>query len=109
MERRPLTTGDIAAYCHVTDRAVLKWIEEGKLKAYRTPGSHSRVNIEDFLAFLKEYNMPIPKDFERDASALKKILVVDDDRRIRNLLQIESKELFFRHCIRKMYLPAALD
>jgi excisionase family DNA binding protein len=78
MDRPPLTTGEIAQYCHVTDRAVLKWIDEGKLKAYRTPGHHSRVHAEDFLSFLKEYGMPIPTDFQRSTKI--KILIVDDDR-----------------------------
>ncbi|MBF0619595.1 MAG: response regulator [Candidatus Omnitrophica bacterium] len=76
----PLTTGEIADFCHVTDRAVLKWVDEGKLKAYRTPGNHSRVNVEDFLKFLKEYSMPIPPELEEDGAGQKKILIVDDDR-----------------------------
>jgi two-component system response regulator VicR len=90
----PLTTGEIARYCHVTHRGVLKWVESGKLKAYRTPGKHSRVSVEDFLNFLKEYNMPIPAELQ-PASVLKKILIVDDDRGIvyslRRLLMMENK------------------
>jgi excisionase family DNA binding protein len=78
MIERPLTTGEVAAFCHVTDRAVLKWIEEGKLKAYRTPGNHSRINTADILNFLKEYNMPIPEEFQPGGA--KKILIVDDDK-----------------------------
>ena len=74
-----MTTGDIARFCHVTDRAVLKWIDEGKLKAYRTPGHHSRVHVEDFISFLKEYKMPIPLEL-REGGSLKKILIVDDDK-----------------------------
>lgn len=77
---RPLTTGEIAQYCHVTDRAVLKWIDEGKLKAYRTPGNHCRVSVADFLRFLKGYHMPIPEEFRSASGAGRKILVVDDDR-----------------------------
>ncbi len=79
MDPRPLTTGEIAQYCHVTDRAVLKWVDEGKLKAYRTPGNHSRISVEDFLQFLKEYNMPIPSEF-REVGVGHKILIVDDDK-----------------------------
>ncbi len=33
-QRRPLTTGQIARFCHVTHRAVLKWVASGKVKAY---------------------------------------------------------------------------
>jgi excisionase family DNA binding protein len=74
----PLTTGEVAQYCHVTHRAVLKWVESGKLKAYRTPGKHSRVSVENFVAFLHLYNMPVPAELQPPA-ALKKILIVDDD------------------------------
>ena len=82
MKAGPLTTGKIAEYCHVTYPAVLKWIVSGKLKAYRTPGKHSRVKPEDFITFLKEYNMPIPKELEllEHKNGRKKILIVDDDK-----------------------------
>src|SRR5665213_968835 len=85
-EKRPLTTGQIAKYCHVTHRGVLKWVESGKLKAYRTPGNHSRVSIEDFLSFLKQYNMPVPEVLQPPVTN-KKILIVDDDRGIVQSLQ----------------------
>ena len=80
MDRKPLTTGEIAEHCHVTDRAVLKWIDEGRLKAYRTPGNHSRVSVEDFIAFLKVYGMPVPSVFQDISDPQKRILIVDDDR-----------------------------
>jgi two-component system response regulator VicR len=93
-EKRPLTTGQIAEYCHVTHRGVLKWVESGKLKAYRTPGKHSRVSIEDFLNFLKQYNMPIPVELQSPLTQ-KKILIVDDDRGMVNslhrVLMMENK------------------
>ena len=92
--KEPLTTGEIAKYCHVTHRGVLKWVASGKLKAYRTPGQHSRVSVDDFLSFLKEYNMPIPQELET-ATAHKKILIVDDDHGIvqslQRVLMLENK------------------
>ncbi len=81
-----LTTGKVAEYCHVTHRAVLKWVESGKLKAYRTPGKHSRVSVEDFIRFLQEYKMPIPEELQ-PAVTQKKILIVDDDRGVVHSLQ----------------------
>ncbi len=78
MEKIPLTTGEIAQYCHVTHRAVLKWIASGKLKAYRTPGKHSRVETKDFLDFLTLYEMPIPPELRSNGNK-KRILIVDDD------------------------------
>ena len=79
MEREPLTTGEIAQYCYMTYRTVLKWIASGKLKAYRTPGNHSRVEVKDFLDFLKQYNMPVPVEL-RANGIKKRILIVDDDK-----------------------------
>lgn len=83
----PLTTGQVAKYCHVTHRGVLKWVASGKLKAYRTPGKHSRVSREDFIAFLKEYKMPIPQELAVREPAKKKVLIVDDDRGMVHSLQ----------------------
>lgn len=84
MRTEPLTTGEVAEYCSVTYRAVLKWIAEGKLKAYRTPGQHSRIAVNDFLDFLEKYRMPVPPGLERTSSK-RKILIVDDDQ---NLVQL---------------------
>jgi excisionase family DNA binding protein len=84
--KKPLTTGQIAKYCHVTQRGVLKWVSSGKLRAYRTPGNHSRVSVEDFVCFLKEYSMPIPGELQLDG-AKRKILIVDDDRGMVHSLQ----------------------
>jgi len=86
MNREPLTTGEIAQYCHVTYRAVLKWIKEGKLKAYRTPGKHSRVDISDFIDFLSKYDMPIPPEFD-PAKWKKRVLIVDDDKKVVDMVR----------------------
>ena len=92
--QRPLTTGQIAQFCHVTHRAVLKWVASGKLKAYRTPGNHSRVSIEDFVSFLNQYNMPVPAELQMTV-VYKKLLIVDDDRgivsSIQRILTLENK------------------
>ena len=78
MNDKPLTTFQIADYCKVTHRAVQQWIALGKLKAYRTPGNHSRVHREDFIAFLNLYKMPIPEELKYNLGK-KRILIVDDD------------------------------
>lgn len=92
--QRPLTTGQIAQYCHVSHRAVLQWVASGKLKAYRTPGNHSRVSVDDFLAFLHQYSMPVPAQLQLPVCQ-KKVLIVDDDRgivsSIQRMLTLENK------------------
>ena len=86
MNDQALTTGQVAKHCQVTYRAVLKWIAEGKLKAYRTPGQHSRVHVKDFVDFLKKYNMPLPKELDEDRRN-RRILIIDDDERISDLMR----------------------
>ena len=77
MTQKPLTTGDVAKYCHVTPIGVKKWIRSGKLKAYRTPGGHYRINRDDFRGFLGRYRMPINEGFFSPGHH--RILVVDDE------------------------------
>ncbi|MDE2009257.1 MAG: response regulator [Candidatus Omnitrophica bacterium] len=81
MDQKALTTYEIAKYCHVTPRTANQWINEGKIKAYRTVGNHSRVQINDFLSFLKRYNMPVPAELASlQQNYKKRVLIVDDDR-----------------------------
>lgn len=70
------TTGDIARLCHVTKRTVIKWIDQGRLRGFRIPGStHRRVAAADLAAFLKKHRLP---EFEK-LRPRGRILIVDDD------------------------------
>jgi excisionase family DNA binding protein len=72
-----LTTGEIAKYCGVNFRTVIRWIERGRLSAYQLPGrGDNRVTVEDFLDFLKENNMPVPDDF---AQRERRVLIAESD------------------------------
>lgn len=72
-----LTTGQIAGYCRVHYRTVLRWIKAGRLAAHQLPGrGDHRVEVPDFLDFLSENRLPIPIEF---INTSKRILVVDDD------------------------------
>ena len=57
--QRVLTTGEVARFCGVNFRTVLRWIERGQLVAYRLPGrGDHRIKMDDFLAFMAE-RLPI--------------------------------------------------
>ncbi len=72
-----LTTGEAAQFCGVSFRTVLRWIERGRIRAYKLPGrGDHRIRIEDFLEFLKLHDMPLPPAYRE---AKRRILVVDDD------------------------------
>ena len=75
-KKRPYTTGEIASLCHVTINAVKKWIASGKLKAYRTPGGHFRIDSGDFEAFISKFKLHIREEFFPEK---KKILIIDDE------------------------------
>lgn len=80
--RASLTTGGAASHCHVTSPAIKNWIREGKLKAFRTPGGHSRIEIKEFQRFLREHGMPpYPAP-----SPEPRILIVDDEPEIVSIL-----------------------
>ncbi len=58
-----LTTFQVSKYCQVNISTVIHWVKTNKLKAYRTPGGHRRINKTDFFEFLKKYNLPVPDVF----------------------------------------------
>jgi excisionase family DNA binding protein len=74
---KTFTTFDIAGLLDVYPTTVANWIDSSKLSAYTTPGGHRRVKKMDFLAFLKKYKMPVPKDMQENIK--KRVLIVDDD------------------------------
>lgn len=75
-----LTTGDVARYCQVSSVTVFRWVRNGKLKAYTTPGGHYRIRKGDFHAFLKESGMPILDDFFGDY--VRRVLLVSNEPQI---------------------------
>jgi excisionase family DNA binding protein len=82
---KSLTTGEIANYCDVNLRTVIRWIDKGSLKGYKLPGrGNNRVTTENFTAFLRENNIPIPLEFQ---VLNKKILVVDDEENMANAIK----------------------
>lgn len=73
-----LGPSDVAEACGVTPAGVRKWIREGKLKAFTTPGGQYRMDSRDVLEFLDEYHIPVPSFLQSEA-ANRRVLVVDDD------------------------------
>ena len=76
MSEKVFTTHQVAKKCNVHHTTVINWVNEGKLKAYTTPGGHRRVAEKDLIKFMKKYQMPIPDSL---AEKTKRILIVDDD------------------------------
>ncbi|MEW5740362.1 MAG: response regulator [Myxococcota bacterium] len=76
MEPRLLTSHEVASLMQVSPSAVLRWIDQGMLRAFRTPGGHRRVGTAELLEFLRAQKMPVPRALEAPRLRL---LIIDDE------------------------------
>ena len=77
------STFSTAQLLHVDPSSVANWVDQGLLKAHRTPGGHRRISTDDLLTFLREQQMPIPSELRPGPV---RILVVDDNPSITKLI-----------------------
>lgn len=91
-EIRPITTGQAARYCHVSQATIINWIKKGKLKAYATPGGHYRILLPDFLSFLESYRMPV--DSKLIMSPRPRVLIVSNGPQAARLAQTLQRKSF---------------
>ncbi len=97
-EPKALTTGEAAKYCGVSFRTVIRWIEKGRLEAFKLPGrGDNRIPVDKFIAFLKDNNMPVPGELLSGVSN-RRVLVVEDQPEmaaaIRRVLRRADYEVF---------------
>ena len=63
--KEALTTGEVAKFCGVNFRTVIRWIEKGYMESYKLPGrGDNRVPIASFIDFLTKNNMPVPEELK---------------------------------------------
>src|SRR6478735_6141277 len=78
-----LTSYQVGALLQVNPSSINKWVKDGRIRAFRTPGGHRRIRAGDLVAFLNEHKMPIPTSLTQ--ASRRRLLIVDDDAR-----QLES-------------------
>ena len=76
-QQRLITTGEAATHCQVSLQALRRWIRDGRLHAFQTPGKHARIEVGEFRRFLKEYGMPPYPS--HGATGPPRVLVVEDE------------------------------
>lgn len=69
-----ITTQEAADHCHVSLPTLKRWIASGSLPAFRTPGGHRRILVDQFRRFLRTEGMPPYPDATAD-----RILIADDN------------------------------
>lgn len=72
-----LTSSEAGHLLQVNASSVKKWVDDGLLVAFRTPGGHRRIRATDLVEFLVRHRMPIPS--ELGDAGRKRVLLVDDD------------------------------
>ncbi|MDD4888801.1 MAG: response regulator [Phycisphaerae bacterium] len=77
------STRAVADLLGVSVGSVANWIDQERLRAGRTPGGHRRVTAADLAAFIRQQNLPMPAELQRNS---RRILVVDDDPAVRQWL-----------------------
>jgi len=82
---RYYTSHQVGTILQVNPSSVVKWINDGLLRAFRTPGGHRRVTAGELVRFASYHGMPIPDDL-RDLAATR-VLVADDEPRFLSAVQ----------------------
>ncbi len=77
------TTGEAAEICRVSQQTIIRCFDSGRLKGFRVPGSKfRRIPRQNLIKFMRENNIPL----DNLDSGKKKVLVVDDDAEIVELI-----------------------
>ncbi len=72
-----LTSYQVGAILQVNPSSVNKWVKDGRIPAFRTPGGHRRIRAADLVSFLNNHKMPIPRLLT--GASKRRLLIVDDD------------------------------
>jgi len=77
------TTGEAAQVCKVSQQTIIRCFDAGKVEGFRVPGSKfRRIPRYSLMKFMKENGIPL----ESLDSGKKKVLIVDDDAEIVELI-----------------------
>jgi excisionase family DNA binding protein len=91
-ERKIFTTGQIAKICGVSLSTAKRWVERGEIHGFRLPGSGEwRIPRQELINFMERNAFPL--DDLITSAGKKRILVVDDEKEILDLIErILSRE-----------------
>jgi excisionase family DNA binding protein len=70
-----ITTSEASNLCGVARTTMSKWVDEGLIQAFVTPGGHRKINKSALISFMKKQNI-ISSEVLNEK---KRILIVDDN------------------------------
>ena len=74
-----LTSHQVGELLQVNPSSINKWVNDGRIQAFRTPGGHRRIRVGDLVAFLDKHKMPVPRSLS--SMSRRRMLVVDDNQK----------------------------
>ena len=84
-DKQVFTTGEAAEVCNVSQQTIIRCFDNGRLQGFRVPGSRfRRIPRIELLRFMKNNDIPTAV---LEETSTKRILIVDDDAQIVDLLQ----------------------
>ncbi|MCR5885108.1 response regulator [Rhizobacter sp. J219] len=87
---RSYSTIDVAKRLGISLQTVQRWVDSGRLKAWKTPGGHRRIDAksaETLFAQYEQTSVDVPVDSAAPGSQrLVEVVIVDDDLMDRELL-----------------------
>lgn len=72
-----LTSTQVGNLLQVNPSSVKKWVNDGHIVAFRTPGGHRRIRALDLVQFLDQHKIPVPRPLLNVGR--RRIVAVDDD------------------------------
>ena len=72
-----LTSTQVGNLLQVNPSSVKKWVNDGHIVAFRTPGGHRRIRAADLVVFLDHHKIPVPRVLSN--AARRRVIAVDDD------------------------------
>lgn len=98
MNERSCTTREAAKALGICVRTAQLWVETGRLRAWKTPGGHRRILWESVSAQLQEREKECGSNLDQFD-----VLIVEDDRIQRIILQSEIQEIGAEINVRTAY------
>lgn len=72
-----LTSHQVGEILQVNPSSINKWVNDGRIPAFRTPGGHRRIRAGDLVAFLEKHKMPVPRHLA--GLSRRRVLVADEN------------------------------
>lgn len=89
MAKQVYSTGEAAAICRISQQTIIRCFDRGDLEGFLVPGSKfRRIPRASLIRFMKQNKIPL----DQLESAKRKVLIVEDDQQIVDLLVDALKE-----------------